>query len=78
MRRIAITTGKISLLRDGLIFRLGRNTLTADAHFRVDDGPVRSVRDVLAPDAARGFFPGRGWIEDRSELEVAIPTVRAI
>jgi hypothetical protein len=68
-----ITTGRVSLVRDTLIFRLGRNALTADAHFRVDGGPVRSVREVLALDEARGFFPDRGWIEDPSESEVAIP-----
>ena len=69
----ALTTGWGSLVRDTLIFKLGRDAQTADAEFRVDAGPVKSVREVLALDEARGFFPDRGWVEDPSETEVAIP-----
>jgi len=68
-----ITTDKVVLNRDTLLFKMGTDALTADAHFRVDNGPVKSVREVLALDEARGFFPDRGWIEDPSENRVAIP-----
>ena len=64
--------------RDTLIFKMGRNAETADAHFRVDGGAVHDVREVLALDEARGFFPDRGWIEDASESEVALPASYAL
>jgi hypothetical protein len=69
----SIRTRGVHFNRDTLIFRMGRDAETVDAHFRIDAGPVHSVREVLALDQARGFFPDRGWIEDPSETEVALP-----
>jgi hypothetical protein len=73
----SIRTRDVILVRDTLIFRMGPDAETANAQFRVDSGPVHSVREVLALDQARGFFPDRGWIEDPSEAEVAIPSAWA-
>ena len=69
----SIRTRGVHFNRDTLIFRMGRDAETVDAHYRVDAGAVHSVREVLALDQARGFFPDRGWIEDPSETEVALP-----
>ncbi|HEY5071730.1 MAG TPA: hypothetical protein VII63_06830 [Caulobacteraceae bacterium] len=73
----SIKTSTVRLVRDTLIFRMGRDAQTADAKFRVDTGPVMSVRVALAEDQARGFFPDRGWIEDPSETAVALPATYA-
>src|SRR5947209_4098938 len=70
----SVRSREVVLKNDTLIFKLRGDAETIDARFRIDAGPVRSVREVLAVDQARGFFPDRGWIEDPSEREVAIPS----
>jgi hypothetical protein len=74
---IRTRTSDVVLNRDTLLFRMGPDAETANAQFRVDAGAVRSVREALALDQARGFFPDRGWIEDPSEAQVALPAAWA-
>src|SRR3974390_1742432 len=73
-----LVTKGVLLLRDTLIFYMGGDAQTAAATFKVDSGPAKSVREALAEDQARGFFPDRGWVQNPDETQVALPASYAL
>lgn len=64
---------RISFHRDTLVFHLGRDIDTSQSFFRVDDGPVRSVREPRLENETHGFFLNSGPIANPSGGEVALP-----
>ena len=63
----------VSLHRDTLVFHLGRDIDTSQAFFRIDGGPVRSVREPRLENETHGFFLDSGPIANPSGGEVALP-----
>ncbi|MBA3810705.1 MAG: hypothetical protein H0X27_03485 [Caulobacteraceae bacterium] len=59
--------------RDALIFHLGHPPDTTHAYFRIDGAPARPVAEGFSEVQARGFFPRRGWIDDPTGGDVALP-----
>ena len=64
---------RISFHRDTLVFHLGRDVDTSQAFFRIDGGPVRSVREPRLENETHGFFLDSGPIANPSGGEVALP-----
>jgi hypothetical protein len=64
---------RMSFHRDTLVFHLGRGVDTSQAFFRVDRGPVRSVREPRLENETHGFFLDSGPIGNPSGGEVALP-----
>jgi hypothetical protein len=59
-----------------LIFSLGKGVETTHAVYRLDGGAPAPVSATFREDAANGFFPERGWIDDPAGGEVALPASR--
>jgi hypothetical protein len=70
----SIAKGKVEFRQDVLIFHLSRLDDTANAYFRVDDGPARSVREATYDDQRRGYYRSGGPLENPSAGEVALPS----
>src|SRR5580658_5804799 len=66
----SIAKGKVEFRPDVLIFHLSRLDDTANAYFRVDDGPARSVREATYDDQRRGYYRSGGPLENPSAGEV--------
>jgi len=64
---------RISFHRDTLVFHMGHDVDTSQAFFRVDNGPVRSVREPRLENETHGFFLDSGPIGNPSGGEVALP-----
>lgn len=56
-----------------VVFRMGASVNTDDAWFRIDDGPARSVADLVRQDQDLGYFSGQGPIDNPSGGEVGLP-----
>lgn len=69
----ALTARRMSFHRDTLVFHLGRDVDTSEAFFRVDNGPVRSVREPRLLNETHGFFLDSGPIDNPSGGKVALP-----
>jgi len=63
----------IAIHHDTAIFDLGRGVETDAAQFRIDGGRSHSVQDVTLENAHHGVFPDRGWVDNPSRGEVAVP-----
>jgi hypothetical protein len=70
----SMTKGRVEFRKDVLIFHLGGLADTSDAYFRVDAGPVRSVRDATYDDQRRGYYRDGGPLANPSAGEVALPS----
>jgi hypothetical protein len=70
----SMTKGRVAFRQDVLIFHLSRLTDTSDAYFRVDAGPVRSVREATYDDQRRGYYRDGGSLANPSAGEVALPS----
>jgi len=64
---------RISFHRDTLVLHLGRDVDTSQSFFRIDEGPVRSVREPRLENETHGFFLNSGPIGNPSGGEVALP-----
>jgi len=64
---------RVSFHRDTLVFHMGRDVDTSQAFFRIDNGPVRSVREPRLENETHGFFLDSGPIGNPSGGEVALP-----
>lgn len=69
-----MTKGRVEFRNDVLIFHLSRLADSSDADFRVDGGPVRSVREATYDDQRRGYFRDGGPLANPSNGEVALPS----
>jgi hypothetical protein len=69
----ALTAHRVSFHRDTLVFHLGRDVDTSEAFFRIDNGPVRSVREPRLLNETHGFFLDSGPIDNPSGGKVALP-----
>ena len=65
--------GQVELQKDVLIFHSPSLVDTADAMFRVDGGPARSVHEATYDDERRGYFRNGGPLENPTGGEVALP-----
>jgi hypothetical protein len=63
----------MSFHRDTLVFHLGRSVDSAQAFFRIDGGPARSVREPWVENETHGFFLDSGPIDNPSGGRVALP-----
>jgi hypothetical protein len=70
----SMTKGRVEFRKDVLIFHLGGLADTSDAYFRVDTGPVRSVREATFDDQRRGYYRNGGSLANPSAGEVALPS----
>jgi hypothetical protein len=70
----SMTKGRVEFRNDVLIFHLSRLDDTSDAVFRVDGGPVRSVREATYDDERRGYYRDGGPLENPSAGKVALPS----
>jgi len=69
----SVRSSRIVIRRDTAIFELDPNKNTDHAQFRIDGGAARSVQDVTLENARHGVFPDRGWIDNPSGGEIAVP-----
>jgi hypothetical protein len=64
---------RMSFHRDTVVFELGRHVDTAQAFFRLDAGPARSVREPRLQNETHGFFLDSGPVDNPSGGRVALP-----
>lgn len=69
----SMSKGRVEFRDDVLIFHSNPDDDTSDAVFKVDGGPVRSVREATYEDQRRGYFRDGGPLENPSAGEVALP-----
>jgi hypothetical protein len=70
----SMSKGRVEFSNDVLIFHSNPDDDTTDAVFKVDGGPVRSVRDATFEDQRRGYFRAGGPLENPSAGQVALPS----
>ncbi len=75
-RTCRVTAPGLTYERGALVVRLGRRTDTADAVYRVDDGPPVAVRSELMDMARRGFAIDQDDLANPSGGVVRIPEAR--
>jgi hypothetical protein len=59
--------------RNTAIFSLGGGVDTNAVEIRIDGAGARSAADLAAENARNGVFPERGWVENPSGGDVAVP-----
>ncbi len=71
--RCTLQTRTMHYRNETLIFHLRAGLETTHAYFKIDDGDAHPVSDAFHQVEAHGFFPRRGWLDDRAGGDVALP-----